>query len=34
MPQTYLQAKYGAVLNLRTYAVVAVGFDRLVWEEL
>jgi len=29
-----LQAKYGAVLNLRTYAVVAVGFDRLVWEEL
>lgn len=29
-----LQAKYGAVLNLRTYAVVAVGFDQLVWEEL
>ena len=26
-----LQAKYGAALDLRTYAVVALGFDRLVW---
>jgi hypothetical protein len=29
-----LEAKYGAALDLRTYAVVAVGFDRLVWEEI
>ncbi|MBN1874611.1 MAG: AAA family ATPase [Anaerolineae bacterium] len=29
-----LQGKYGAALDLRTYAVVAVGFDRLVWEEV
>lgn len=28
-----LQAKYGDQLRLRTYAVVAFGFDRLVWEE-
>jgi hypothetical protein len=34
MPQAYLQTKYGAALDLRTYAVVAVGFERLVWEEL
>jgi hypothetical protein len=29
-----LEAKYGAALRLRTYAVVAVGFERLLWEEL
>ncbi len=29
-----LNAKYGAALHLRTYAVVALGFDRLVWEEV
>ncbi|MEZ4861113.1 MAG: AAA family ATPase [Caldilineaceae bacterium] len=29
-----LQAKYGAELKLRTYAIVAVGFERLVWEEV
>lgn len=26
-----LTAKYGAKLKLRTFAVVAIGFDRLVW---
>ncbi len=29
-----LEAKYGDVLRLHTYAVVALGFDRLVWEEV
>lgn len=29
-----LTQKYGTMLRLRTYAVVAVGFDRLVWKEL
>ncbi|MCB0065157.1 MAG: AAA family ATPase, partial [Caldilineaceae bacterium] len=29
-----LQAKYGVVLKLRTYTVVALGFERLVWEEV
>jgi Predicted AAA-ATPase len=29
-----LTQKYGTTLRLRTYAVVAVGFDRLVWEEI
>jgi hypothetical protein len=29
-----LQQKYGALLRLRTYAVVAVGFERVVWEEV
>jgi hypothetical protein len=29
-----LQAKYGDALDLRTYTVVAVGFDRLVWVEM
>ncbi len=29
-----LQQKYGAVLKLRTYAVVSVGVDRLLWEEI
>lgn len=29
-----LTQKYGSTLRLRTYAVVAVGFDRLVWEEV
>ncbi|MEZ4735508.1 MAG: hypothetical protein R3E79_51105 [Caldilineaceae bacterium] len=29
-----LQAKYGTILRLHTYAVVALGFERLVWEEV
>jgi len=29
-----LEAKYGDILRLRTYAVVAIGFDRLLWEEV
>ncbi len=29
-----LQAKYGDVLRLRSYAVVALGFERLVWAEV
>ncbi len=29
-----LEAKYGDLLRLHTYAVVALGFDRLVWEEV
>lgn len=29
-----LQTQYGALLRLHTYAVVAVGFERLVWEEV
>jgi hypothetical protein len=29
-----LRELYGEKLRLRTYAVVAVGFDRLVWEEM
>jgi len=29
-----LETAYGDVLRLRTYSVVAVGFDRLVWEEM
>ena len=29
-----LHQKYGAVLKLRTYAVVSVGVDRLLWEEI
>jgi hypothetical protein len=29
-----LQQHYGARLRLRSYAVVALGFDRLVWEEI
>jgi len=35
--QTYrqvLQAKYGEVLRLRCYSVVAVGLERVVWEEI
>jgi hypothetical protein len=28
-----LQAAYGECLRLRTYAVVGLGFERLVWEE-
>jgi hypothetical protein len=35
--QTYrqvLQAKYRNVLHLRCYSVVAVGLERLVWEEV
>lgn len=31
--QQKLAAKYGSVLKLRTYAVVALGFERLVWQE-
>jgi hypothetical protein len=29
-----LQEVYGEKLRLRTYAVVAVGFERLVWEDV
>ena len=29
-----LEKKYGSALRLRKYAVVALGFDRLVWEEV
>jgi len=29
-----LQKIYGNQLKLRTYTVVAVGFERLVWEEV
>ena len=29
-----LTQKYGTMLRLRTYAVVALGFDRLVWTEI
>lgn len=32
--QQVLQQKYGAVLKLRTYAVVSIGVERLVWEEV
>ena len=29
-----LEAAYGGVLRLRTYSVVALGFDRLVWDKV
>jgi len=29
-----LESKYGTALNLHAYAVVALGFERLVWEEV
>lgn len=29
-----LQANHGSYLKLRCYAVVALGFDRLLWEEV
>ncbi len=29
-----LEGKYGEVLRLHTYAVVSLGFERLVWEEV
>ncbi len=29
-----LRAAYGSALRLRTYSVVAIGFERLVWQEL
>ena len=29
-----LTQRYGALLRLHTYAVVALGFERLVWEEV
>jgi hypothetical protein len=29
-----LEAKYGAILRLRTYAIAALGFDRLAWAEV
>lgn len=32
--RTLLTATYGDLLRLRTYAVVALGFERLVWEEV
>ncbi|MEZ4729241.1 MAG: hypothetical protein R3E79_19080 [Caldilineaceae bacterium] len=32
--RTTLTQKYEATLRLRTYTVVALGFERLVWEEV
>ena len=32
--RTALEASYGETLRLRTYAVVGLGFERLVWEEV
>ncbi|MBV7332839.1 AAA family ATPase [Chloroflexi bacterium TSY] len=32
--QQALQEKYGADLKLRTYAIVSVGLDKIVWEEI
>lgn len=32
--RTALEAGYGKTLRLRTYAVVGLGFERLVWEEI
>lgn len=29
-----LEQRYGDILRLRTYVIVALGFERLVWEEL
>jgi hypothetical protein len=29
-----LQARYGARLRLRSYAVASLGFERLAWVEL
>lgn len=29
-----LQAKYGAMLKLRVYSVVSLGFERVLWEEV
>jgi len=29
-----IEFKYLKILKLRTYAVVAIGFDRLLWEEV
>jgi len=29
-----LTQKYGTALRLRTYAVVAIGFERLVWVDV
>jgi len=32
--RTALEASYGATLRLRTYAVVGLGFERLIWDEV
>lgn len=32
--RTTLQIHYGNLLRLRTYAVVALGFERLLWQEI
>lgn len=29
-----LYARYGALLKLRVYAVVSLGFERLFWQEV
>ncbi len=29
-----LEQKYGDTLKLRAYAVIAVGFERVLWEEV
>lgn len=32
--RTKLVKKYGDALRLRSYAVVAIGFERVLWEEV
>ncbi|MFN8443810.1 MAG: hypothetical protein U0175_23730 [Caldilineaceae bacterium] len=32
--RTKLAKKYGNSLRLRSYAVVAIGFERVLWEEV
>jgi hypothetical protein len=32
--QQTLHARYGALLKLRVYAVVSLGFERLFWQEI
>lgn len=29
-----LHARYGAILKLRVYTVVSLGFERLFWQEM
>ncbi|MEZ4735189.1 MAG: hypothetical protein R3E79_49470 [Caldilineaceae bacterium] len=29
-----LQTKYGALLKLRVYAIVSLGFERVFWQEV
>lgn len=32
--QKHLQDKFGSILSLRTFAVVGLGFEKLIWEEV